>query len=43
MDEKVVKMADDFAAREYETDGYERQWLSKGYYWGYMDALKNKK
>lgn len=34
-------MADAFAEREYETDSYEREWLGKGYYHGFMDAKKN--
>ena len=38
IDRQVSKMADEFAEREYETNGYERLWLSKGYYHGYMDA-----
>ena len=40
IDRQVSKMADEFSEREYEINGYERQWLSKGYYHGYMDALK---
>lgn len=43
IDKNVAAMADAFAEREYETDGYERQWLSKGYYHGYMDAMKEAK
>ena len=42
IDRQVSRMADEFAEREYETNGYERQWLSKGYYHGYMDAGKGK-
>lgn len=42
IDKQIAKKADEFAEREYETDGYERQWLSKGYYHGYKDASKNK-
>lgn len=42
IDSQISKMADDFAEREYELDGYERKWLSKGYYHGYKDASKNK-
>lgn len=42
IDKKIAKKADEFAKREYETDGYERQWLSKGYYHGFMDANKGK-
>ena len=41
IDKRVSAMADAFAEREYETDGYEREWLSKGYYHGFMDAKKN--
>ena len=37
---KVSKKADKFALREYETDGYERQWLSKGYYHGFVEGVK---
>ena len=43
IDKDVSKMADEFAEREYELDGYERQWLSKGYYHGYMDAANKSK
>ena len=35
---EIADRADAFAEREYETDGYERQWLSKGYYHGYNDG-----
>ena len=42
IDKKIAKKADEFAEREYETDGYERQWLSKGYYHVFMDANKGK-
>ena len=38
INKEVAAMADAFAEREYETDGYEREWLSKGYYHGFMDA-----
>ena len=38
INKKVSEKADSFAEREYEMDGYEREWLSKGYYHGYMDA-----
>ena len=41
IDKRVSAMADAFAEREYETDGYEREWLGKGYYHGFMDAKKN--
>ena len=37
----VSAKAQKFAEREYEIDGYEREWLSKGYYHGYMDAMKD--
>lgn len=36
----VSAKAQKFAELEYEFDGYEREWLSKGYYHGYMDAMK---
>ena len=42
IDKDVARMADEFAEREYETNGYEREWLSKGYYHGFMDANKGK-
>ena len=38
IDEEAAKKADAFAEREYVSDGYEREWLSKGYYHGYKDA-----
>lgn len=34
----VASKADAFAEREYESDGYEREWLSKGYYHGYLEG-----
>ena len=38
IDPKIAEKADAFAEREYETNGYERQWLSKGYYHGYKEG-----
>lgn len=29
-----------FAREQYVTDGYEREWLSKGYYHGYVNGAK---
>ena len=40
INKNVSAKAQEFAEREYETDGYEREWLGKGYYHGYMDAIK---
>ena len=34
----VAAKADRFAEREYVSDGYEREWLSKGYYHGYLEG-----
>jgi hypothetical protein len=33
---KIYPKARKFAVEQYETDGYERQWLNKGYYHGYV-------
>ena len=33
---KIYPKARLFAREQYETDGYEREWLSKGYYHGYV-------
>lgn len=41
IDRAVSKKADEFAEREYVSGAYEREWLSKGYYWGYKDAEKD--
>ena len=40
IDRAVSKKADEFAEREYVSGADEREWLSKGYYWGYKDAEK---
>ena len=40
IDKVVSKKADEFAEREYASGADEREWLSKGYYWGYKDAEK---
>lgn len=37
-DKSVSRKADEFANREYSDGAYERDALSKGYYWGYKDA-----
>lgn len=38
--DKISQKADEFAQREYMSDSYERDALSKGYYWGYKEAEK---
>ena len=43
IDRKISKRADEFAEREYVSGADEREWLSKGYYWGYKDAEKELK
>jgi hypothetical protein len=40
-DKIISQRADEFAEREYTYDSYERGALSKGYYWGYKDAVKD--
>lgn len=40
-DKSVSRKADEFANREYSDGAYERDALSKGYYWGYKDAEKD--
>lgn len=37
---KIAKKGNAFAKQEYETDGYEREWLAKGYYHGYIAGVK---
>ena len=37
---KITKKGTAFARKEYETDGYEREWLAKGYYHGYIAGVK---
>ena len=41
IDKRISQKADEFAQREYMCDSYERDALSKGYYWGYKDAEKD--
>lgn len=41
IDRKIAEKADDFAEREYSYGAEEREYLSKGYYWGYKDARKD--
>ena len=41
IDKIISQRADEFAQREYMLDSYERDALSKGYYWGYKDAEKD--
>lgn len=40
IDKRISQRADEFAQKEYMYDSYERDALSKGYYWGYKDAEK---
>ena len=37
---KIYPKARKFAVEQYETDGYERKWLDKGYYHGYVHGAK---
>ena len=39
----LSKRADEFGEREYEIDATDRDALSKGYYWGYKDAINDVK
>lgn len=41
IDKRISQKADEFAQREYMCDSYERDALSKGYYWGYKDGQKD--
>lgn len=41
MNEKVSEMADDFAEKEYITDGYERARIGFGFYHGYKQAQRD--
>ena len=41
IDKIISQRADEFAQKEYMSDSYERDTLSKGYYWGYKDAEKD--
>jgi len=41
IDKTISQRADEFAQREYMSDSYERDALSKGYYWGYKEAEKD--
>ena len=41
IDKIISQRADEFARREYMSDSGERDALSKGYYWGYMDTQKD--
>ena len=35
---KIYPKARLFAREQYETDGYEKEWLCKGYYHGYVNG-----
>ena len=37
---KIYPKARVFAREQYESDGYERKWLNKGYYHGYVKGAK---
>ena len=38
LSKRIIREADAFAEREYVNDAYERDALSKGYYWGRKNA-----